>query len=407
MKSRHLRLRRGARRRRRRARPVPRLVWPLLGLALVAAAGLLAGRSGFFEAGADADGEADADGGFDADAEDDADADAEDADAEAQARSETGIDAVGDAGATGVTGAGGEASGGARGAGEMPAAHAAGRGPAAAATADWPENLETSEVPVQLWIAGPSGNLYVRCGGRLAGGRLPVLFVHSLGGNGGQWALQLDHLRRQRRALAVDLRGHGESDPADDGAYDVPALAADVKAVADHFALRRFVLVGHSLGAAVAIAYAAAHPERVAGLVLVDPNGDQTRIPRAQLDPFLAALQTEPLRELEAYFRQLVVGGDRDAARWVLEDLRLTHEAAIPAAVAGSIEFDPLPALARYAGPRLAVISDMNSLPYSLHKLLPDLPVQLVRGTGHWLMMDRPEVFNLALDDFFDQLESG
>lgn len=405
MKGRHFRLRRGARRRRRRARPAPRLVWPLLGLALVAAAGMLAGRSRFFEAGADADAEPDADGGVDADAEGDADAesaeDDADADAEAYARSEAGTDAAGD------TGAAGEATGGAPGAGGMLAAHAAGRGPAAADTADWPENLEISEVPVQLWIAGPSGNLYVRCGGRLAGGRLPALFVHSLGGNGGQWALQLDHLRRQRRALAVDLRGHGESDPADNGVYDVPALAADVKAVADHFALRRFVLVGHSLGAAVAIAYAAAHPERVAGLVLVDPNGDQTRIPRAQLDPFLAALQAEPLRELEAYFRQLVVGGDRDAARWVLEDLRLTHEAAIPAAVAGSIEFDPLPALARYAGPRLAVISDMNSLPYSLHKLLPDLPVQLVRGTGHWLMMDRPEVFNLALDDFIDQLESG
>jgi pimeloyl-ACP methyl ester carboxylesterase len=401
MKGRHFRLRRGARRRRRRARPAPRLVWPLLGLALAAAAGMLAGRSRYFEVDADADGEPDPGGGLDAEA---GDADAEsDADVEAHARFEAGTRAAGDAGAGGGTSRG--ASG--RGAAATSGAPAAARGPATADTADWPENLETSEVPVQLWIAGPSGNLYVRCGGRLAGGRLPVLFVHSLGGNGGQWALQLDHLRRHRRALAVDLRGHGESDPADDGVYDVPALAADVKAVADHFAMRRFVLVGHSLGATVAIAYAAAHPERVAGLVLVDPNGDQTRIPRAQLDPFLAALQTEPLRELEAYFRQLVVGGDRDAARWVLEDLRLTHEAAIPAAVAGSIEFDPLPALARYAGPRLAVISDMNSLPYSLHKLLPDLPVQLVRGTGHWLMMDRPEVFNLALDDFFDQLESG
>jgi pimeloyl-ACP methyl ester carboxylesterase len=258
----------------------------------------------------------------------------------------------------------------------------------------------------QLWIAGPSGNLFVRDCGEAAGGRLPVLFVHSLAGNGGQWALQLDHLRRRRHAVALDLRGHGDSDPAEDGAYDVPSLAADVGAVANHFALRRFVLAGHSLGAAVAIHYAAEHPERVAGLLLVDPNGDQTRIPRGQLDPFLEALRAEPLGELEAYFRQLTAGGDRDAARWVIEDLRLTHEDAIAAAVQAAADYAPLPAMARYGGPRLSVISDANSLPYSLHHLLPDLPVQLVRGTGHWLMMDRPEVFNRILDDFLE-LASG
>ena len=285
----------------------------------------------------------------------------------------------------------------------------------ATAGAAAPAASEPGRLPeaTQSWIAGPAGNLYLRDGGGDASGRSgpsdpsghsPVLFVHGLGGNGGQWALQLDHLRRVRRALAIDLRGHGESDPADDGDYGVAALAGDVAAAADHCTLRRFVLVGHSLGAAVAIAYAARHPERVAGLLLVDPNGDQTRIPKAQLAPFLEALRADPRRELEGYFRQLTAGGDREAARWVLEDLRQTAEEAIPAAVLGGVEFAPLPALARYGGPRLAVISDLNSLPYSLHKLVPELPVELLRGTGHWLMMDRPEPFNRLLDQFLAAL---
>ncbi len=287
----------------------------------------------------------------------------------------------------------------------------------------------------QAWIAGPAGTLFVRAGGPgglggagaasaggVAGavgavgevGSLPVLFIHSLAGNGGQWSLQLDHLRRSRRALALDLRGHGESDPASGapdalpgGPYAPAALAGDVAAVADHFALRRFVLVGHSLGATVAMAYAAAHAPRVAGLLLVDPNGDQTRIPRQQIEPFLEALRADPLRELEAYFRQLAMGGDRDAARWVMDDLRLTHEEAIAAAVEGGVHFSPIPALAAYRGPKLAVISEMNSLPYSLHTLVPDLPVHLMRGTGHWLMMDRPELFNRVLDEFLQRVENA
>jgi pimeloyl-ACP methyl ester carboxylesterase len=390
---------------RRRRRGAARQLWPLLGLAVVgAAAAVLASRSR--RAGDDVDGSA----------------------AGAGSRRQTAEQRV-PRPATG--GADTAAASGLSEALAAPAAEAAKRHPALPAPPILPippsvrsrKSGESHESrsresatpaapaepagPEQLWIAGPAGNLFVRDCGEAAGGRLPVLFVHSLAGNGGQWALQLDHLRRRRQALAFDLRGHGDSDPAEDGAYDVASLAADVVAVADHFALRRFVLAGHSLGAAVAIAYAAAHPQRVAGLLLVDPNGDQSRIPRQQLEPFLAALRAEPLTELEAYYRQLVLGGDRDAARWVIEDLRLTHEDAVAAAVAGAVEFAPLPALARYPGPRLSVISGANDLPYSLHKLLPELPVQLVRGTGHWLMMDRPEIFNGILEAFLEQVESG
>src|SRR5947199_9677622 len=263
-------------------------------------------------------------------------------------------------------------------------------------------------VAESLWIAGPAGNLYIRDGGgEEQSDALPVLFVHSLAGNGGQWALQLDHLRRRRRATALDLRGHGESDPAEDGDYSIHGLAGDVAAVADQPGLRRFVLAGHSLGAAVAIEYAGRHPERVAGLLLVDPNGDQSQVPARELAPFLESLRADPLAELESYFRQLVVGGDPDAARWVLEDLRLTHEDAVTGAVAAAVQYKPLAALARYPGPRLSIISDLNRLPYSLHNLLPDLPVSLMTGTGHWVMMDRPAIFNHLMDELVDEAEAA
>ncbi|HEV7516399.1 MAG TPA: alpha/beta fold hydrolase, partial [Thermoanaerobaculia bacterium] len=252
---------------------------------------------------------------------------------------------------------------------------------------------------IAVWIAGPAGNLYVRDGGEEAGG-VPVLFVHSLGGNGGQWTLQLDHLRRHRRAAALDLRGHGDSDPAEDGDYSIAGLAADVAAAADQLDLRHFVLAGHSLGASVAVEYAGRHPERVSGLLLVDPNGDQTRIPAGQLTPFLEAVRAEPRREMEWYFRQILAGGDPSAAGLVLEDLRLADEGALTGALEAGSRYSPLAALARYDGPRLSIISDMNRLPFSLHNLIPDLPTRLLPGTGHWLMMDCPEPFNHLLDAF-------
>jgi pimeloyl-ACP methyl ester carboxylesterase len=279
--------------------------------------------------------------------------------------------------------------------------------PAGAPTRPPQEPLPPPAPLSPTWIPGPAGNLFVRDTEAAPGALLlPVVFVHGLGGNGGQWALQLDHLQTRRRALALDLRGHGDSDPADDGDYTIPALAQDIAAVVDQLALRRFVLVGHSLGAVVAIRYAGRLGERVAGLLLVDPSGDQTRLPKGEAASFLEALEKNPVGELESSFRQLLVGGDREASAWVLEDLHLTHEAAIPAAVAGSFGYSPLADLRRYPGPRLSLISDLNSLPISLHKLAPNLPIRLVSGTGHWLMMDRPEHFNAILDGFLARVES-
>src|SRR5690349_8502589 len=57
-------------------------------------------------------------------------------------------------------------------------------------------------------LEGPSGAIFVDDGGD---GGLPVVFLHSFGGSSNHWASQLDHLRHHRRALAIDLRGHGKS----------------------------------------------------------------------------------------------------------------------------------------------------------------------------------------------------
>ncbi len=274
---------------------------------------------------------------------------------------------------------------------------------------------------ISLWIDGPAGRLYVRDGGDGGdvgndgnGGNdndLPILFVHGLGGNGGQWVLQLDHLRPTRRAVALDLRGHGESDPADhgeaSGEYSVAAFALDILAVADELGLRRFVLVGHSFGALPAIEFAATHPERVAGLLLVDPNGDQSRVDPSETRELFDALRLDPVGVTEQYFRQLLVGGDREAAAWILEDLHATDPAAIAGGLSAAASYSPISALARYAGPKLSAISSINDLPISLHRLDPSLAVHLVGGAGHWIQLDRPEAFARILDGFLDQVEAS
>ena len=254
-------------------------------------------------------------------------------------------------------------------------------------------------------IPGPAGMLYVDDGG--AGG-VPVLFVHSLAGNTRQWAAQLAHLRPGRRAVALDARGHGRSGPPTDADYSIPSLAADVWAVADALGLERVVLVGHSMGGTVAIACAAARPERTAGLLLVDPNGDQRRLPADMIAGFQAALESPAYTEtIRTHWHQITAGGNPDVRAMVVRDLEGTPRTAVVEIFRALSAFDPLPALARYTGPRLSLITALNETPIGLHRLVTDLPHRLVPGTGHWMQMDRPDVFNLLLDEFLAGVAAG
>jgi pimeloyl-ACP methyl ester carboxylesterase len=249
-------------------------------------------------------------------------------------------------------------------------------------------------------IAGPAGRLAVDDGGRGPA----VVFLHSLAGNGAQWAAQLAHVRAGRRGIALDLRGHGRSEAPADGQVGIDVQVADVAALAEAMALERFALVGHSFGAGVALEYAAAHPERVTHLVLADPVGDGTQTPEVEVRPFLEALDSPAYTEtIEGYWSS-IAGSDGAVLERLLADLRATPRDTVVRGLHAVMAFDPKPALARLRTPTLAIVTPANDFPYSMHRLGGGLPHRVIAGTGHWLQIERPAEFNRILDQF---LESG
>ena len=98
-------------------------------------------------------------------------------------------------------------------------------------------------------------------------GRAVVLIHGGPGQNLATWDSFVPHLGGRVRAVALDIRGNGASDDAGD--YSGAALASDVAAIATHYALERPVVVGHSWGGQIAVAYAAGH-KNCAGIVCVD-----------------------------------------------------------------------------------------------------------------------------------------
>ena len=98
----------------------------------------------------------------------------------------------------------------------------------------------------------------------------PLVLLHGITGHARTWDTLSVALGEHWRVLAVDQRGHGDSEPAPDGDYTVGAMADDLGAFADALGLSTFSLVGLSMGGRVAMGFAGANPSRVERLVIVD-----------------------------------------------------------------------------------------------------------------------------------------
>ena len=98
----------------------------------------------------------------------------------------------------------------------------------------------------------------------------PIVLLHGLSATRRNVVQGSRHLaKRGYRLVAYDARGHGASTPAPE--YDYADLVDDLEAVLDHLQIERSALVGSSMGAATAMAFALEHPERVAALVQITP----------------------------------------------------------------------------------------------------------------------------------------
>ena len=142
------------------------------------------------------------------------------------------------------------------------------------------------------------GGFSVACldaGSSRAGGAPPLVLLHGISADRGEWALSLPLLARWRRVLAFDLLGHGRSDkPAGEGVVYRVRLLADavvggIEALPDP--PDRVDLLGHSLGGAVALDVVRRHPRLVRRLVLVDAAGPPIE---RSIDPLAASLPFVP-----------------------------------------------------------------------------------------------------------------
>jgi proline iminopeptidase len=244
-------------------------------------------------------------------------------------------------------------------------------------------------------------------------------------------------LARGRALVHYDQRGMGCSTPLrDPERLSIERHMQDLEALRAHLGLERLSLLGHSWGGMLAARYAAAHPERVVRILLLDPM-PPARDPfmamagarvqemvrarldepaRARLDSLAATAEVADPGELcrERYSLLTPIFFENPAARarsradfcaGTPETLRNRPE--VDAAIFGSLgEWDVRPALGHVRSPVLVVRGAEGALPREAMEAwveaFPNARLITIEGAGHYPHVDRPEVFFPAAETFFD-----
>lgn len=237
-----------------------------------------------------------------------------------------------------------------------------------------------------------------------AGRGAPALvFVHGLACHRGFWAEQVKHFSRHYRVLAVDLRGHGDSD-APEQRYTMQLLADDVAWMCSQLGIERPVVVGHSLGGLVGLELAAGHGQQVRAVTLVDSILLVPCVRAGFVRELVAALRSaDASRALREYYSTFF-GPHDDPARmaWILDEIIRTPAHVTSSILEDSVQsWDDADALARCEVPLLYLdASTPNADLARATKLQPQLAVGRTIGSGHFSPCEVPEQINAMLERF-------
>ena len=283
------------------------------------------------------------------------------------------------------------------------------------------------------WVEADGTRLYVRRWGRADGS--PLLFLHSMGAAASAALIDVGMAPLVEAGWSIaapDMPGYGEAPviPAED--YEIPRLADLAVKLADALGWRRFVLGGHSWGGAIAVHVAAAHPERVRALLLVDsghidyaddPNGDMTKTLRETIedaegkrirvrdraevasdleldidDPIVDSYMAGLMDDGEGGLISRTGGPARGASMYYLMRSRQTEQ--WPAIAAANVP--TLLLLATVPEDRLA---ENQAGAAAFSAAIPKADVRFVEGVSHSLITDMRDRFGQTVRDWLATLD--
>jgi pimeloyl-ACP methyl ester carboxylesterase len=251
---------------------------------------------------------------------------------------------------------------------------------------------------------------YRETGSPASNDALPLVLLHGIGSGAASWVQQLEVLGTMRRMLAWDAPGYGASTPVAAASPVAQDYADVLHGWLDALGIERCVLVGHSLGAIIAGAFAAANAQRVGGLLLLSPAGgygaataEVRETKRDQRLAMLAELGPAGLAEKRSA-NMLSAHADNTARAWVRWNMARIVPHGYAQATHLLANADLAADLARFHGRiKIAVGADDTITPPTACERLAQVArtsLQVVPGAGHAGYIEAPGAYTALIDTF-------
>ncbi|OUM97888.1 MAG: alpha/beta hydrolase [Paenibacillaceae bacterium ZCTH02-B3] len=247
-------------------------------------------------------------------------------------------------------------------------------------------------------------------GGAAAGTSVPPLvLLHGYGGSHRYFDEIFPLLTKHLRVIAPDLRGHGDS-AAPEGVYSMETLADDVRKLLDHLGLERVVLLGHSLGGYVTLAFAERYPERLAGFGLLHstafPDTEEGRENRLRTAEIARRRGSAPV--IDALAPKLFSPANREKMADRLDFVKRigygTPSNGIIGAALGMRERPDRRAVLERAGVPVLLLAGAHDEAIPAERRFPADGPHIVKvelpDAGHMGMLESPRAFADAILDF-------
>ena len=224
-------------------------------------------------------------------------------------------------------------------------------------------------------------------------GEPALLLIHGGLCDKSYWWRQVEALRACQRVVTLDLTGHGDSEGTRPD-WTIERFADDVSRVVNAARADRVILVGHSVGALVALEAARQLGARAAGVIIVDmlhSPGTAAPIPPVPADP--AAMATAMRRGM------FTASSDKATADRVIEGMLAFPPEISTAMRAAASRFDATGALAALAStPVTFILSDARPInANAIRSLHPNAKIYTIPSAGHFLMLDAPNALSTLL----------
>jgi pimeloyl-ACP methyl ester carboxylesterase len=233
-----------------------------------------------------------------------------------------------------------------------------------------------------------------------------LVFIHGWTCNLTFWRTQVPAFEGKIRMILIDLPGHGQSDKPEIN-YTMDLFARSVDAVLRDAGVEKAVLIGHSMGTPVARQFYRLFPKKTVALVAVDgPLRPPANMKPAYVDQFVARYYASKFKEsvskvVDSMFPKETSADVRDAVRSAMQStpphvaqsaMRAMYDPAI-----WEESKIPVPVQAIVANKRQFGSPDYEKY---VRKLCPNVDFVVIDGVGHFLMLDKPDVFNKTLAGF-------